>query len=338
MTGLNGVAERVGVPLCVSEQDVLPMYPGYALGNIIHKIDLVLPLLNQRRAEYDVMRRKVRDEIKYEKQSASYRALSAREQEITSSTLDLKKRIVTEQYCKVCEDIKNAKEAQQLKGVSINEMLPIDFARSESRIDNRSFPSESESHIVFHNNDKLREHVKTFVSELSLDNGMSPSFSKNKLNQISRQIDAMLTANQDVAVQLTGSFVTLSRVMTIDPIVIRDVDAISSELKKNAEQYYVLTEAILGGFFLGYGLCSEFEKTLSENQSYLKSSLSKISIFSFISQGAIPKVQDKNLWDTFKNWKQVLMDDIYSGYPIAFKVRKLSDVFNELGISMQEED
>ena len=337
----------------VNEQEVLPMYPGYALGNNIKKGEILLPLLIKRckNIEEELIR------LKAEKQairgSKFYKELKGDDQQRELNCIFVKENRERRRLDATFKAIDNIYKtfSNDETPLSVNEMLPIDFTRSVIRIENRSYSSEKTSQTILRKSNDLESKIYTFVSQLKLDNAPSPCINNNTLEQLVSRIDDMLSS-KDVEVHLIGSFVTLNRVKTIDPIFLRKGADISPELKKDVDQYYVLTEAVLGGVFIGFGLhCSESEKPHDVDQkssiilkspeseeaidakhqvSTIKShEASKISVFSFISQGAIPKVQDRDLWSAYLSWKQGLLDGVYSGYPVAFKVRNLLEILNE---------
>jgi hypothetical protein len=358
--GLNGGMMR--------QKNILPMHPSYAIGNIINKNETKLVLFNKERLTLEdelknkeTEKQKIKEEfekqnIKEQKKSENQKKIGAPSQQsianknsqqwhINSLNAQIVK--LEKQYERVCEEIKLLDDFQSL---SLEETLPIDPNESEIRIEeNISFSSERTDHIYLKRQDSsiVRDQIENFVYRL-----FSPDISANclppsTLEGVISNIEDMLQTES--LISLVGSVITLPRVRVLDPIVLRPKAKINEELKKKAKDYCVLTEAILGGVFFGIGKHisgtkskeTEHEdvKTKQEddnNNNNKKSLIASLSMITFISQGAIPKTnshpEDVNLWSVYSQWKEVLLNDIHSGYPIGFKFRELHDVLLENNI------
>merc|ERR1712154_238450 len=132
---------------------------------------------------------------------------------------------------------------------------------------------------------------------------------------------------------LLGSFVTLSRVRAFDPIILREDAILNEELLEQKGKYSVITESVLGGVFVGFGtrISTTLENTSSLKHESAKEIASSLDSFSFVSQGAIPITEQVNfsLWDTYNSWKKKISMESNCGFPIAFKVRSLTDILLE---------
>nr|WP_166154736.1 hypothetical protein [Neochlamydia sp. AcF84]NGY94517.1 hypothetical protein [Neochlamydia sp. AcF84] len=325
----------------MSQRDVLPMHPGYALGSIIKKKDFLLPLQNKVRLNLEEELERANIEKIEMTASSSYRQASKEEQQTRLNIVIAKANKIKKDYTEVCSEISKLYESRRF--FSIEEMLPIDPTYSKVKIEERSFPSEKMSHLVFRKTDAgtdLHKKIEVFVSQLFSQDAPSSLLSSSMLGAVTSSIENMLETESQI--YLVGSFITLPRVRVMDPIVLRRNATISNTLKEQAGDYYVLTEAVLGAVFLGCGKhVSGGEQGDTQAVKEKKSLMSGIYTVSYISQGAIPRpgkeAEDVNMWNIYAQWKQVLQEDPLSGYPIGFKFRELQDVLRENKISISRE-
>lgn len=302
------------------DSQVMPMYAGYAIGNIIKEDDLMLPILIKDKERLD---RELDEQISIKEQidkknksnQDSINACNREINRIQTTLKDLTSRI-EELYGK-------------LSLFSIQETLPIDVNSVKVRIENNGFQSERMNHIIFDSSiDDVRSRVRSFINDLFLGDTRSSYLPSGTLDSVVNHIERM--TNTQVKVSLVGSFVTLTRVRTIEPVVLRRNAIISDELLAKVDDYCVLTEAVLGAVFIAVGKSLSISKPLSESTD--KKTLSSLSTLSFISQGAIPRIgtsiEDVTVWSIYCQWKEDLKNE-HAGYPIRFKFKKLKNVLQE---------
>jgi len=223
---------------------------------------------------------------------------------------------------------------------SPEEMLPIDDSLSRMKTTNSSFYSEKMDHLILVQSQRklVAEKINEFVTQLFLQGASLDCFSSIALDRIVSNIEIMLKTDSQVCV--VGSWISLARSKRMDPIKFRKDAKISETLKKNASKYYVLTEVIFGGVFLGVGQYL-FGSNESKEEKNSASLMSRLAVVSFISQGAVPEVGKKagdiNLWSIYASWKHALKNDEDCGYPIAFKCRELKDILSENDVLIPEE-
>lgn len=194
----------------------------------------------------------------------------------------------------------------------------------------RSIPEKMETTFFQMSNEPSKESfelqvknkVQTFIAHLFLDEVNPNILPSGSLDSLVRAIHGICKSNFRAV--LIGSWVSLNRVNAIDSVRWCKEAIISEILRKNAQDCYVLTEALLGGVFFGVG---KSESNPSETE------MNKISMVHFISLGAIPKVsqtfQECDLWEVYADWKNKLENDELTGYPIQFKLKKLADMLEE---------
>jgi hypothetical protein len=194
---------------------------------------------------------------------------------------------------------------------------------------------EQISHLVLSSTEEtnVKQKVEKFVSGLFLQGSSSNCPSLSAIDGVVNNIDAALKIGTEIT--LLGSYITLPRVRVLDPVKIRKDAKISNELKQQSRDHYVLTEAILGGAFFGFGIRTSkigHESDETERGKDIRAITSRISTMSFISQGAIPKINKSaekvSLWDVYTSWKEVLEED-HSGYPVGVRFRNLWDILEE---------
>lgn len=334
----------------IGQNDIMPMLPGYAIGNVIKKNTLMLALWTKKISALEEEIRKARiEKIEKEKSEFYLNSESNQKQGITNQ-LDQKILSLQNLFKEASNSMVKSYDKEDF---SIEEMLPIDTTLSKIRIEHRSFASEKLEHLIFRNQDSgnIKKRLEEFSFQLFSQNALSSYISGEAVEGIANKIKNLLLTEQEIS--LIGSFVTLSRVKIMDPIVIRKTAEISEKLRRESSEYYVLTEAVLGGIFLGFGRSIlETRKTAKEVKSIETAKedpsplgnkstkeedtvkmMSRLSSISFISQGAIPKINlnphDVNMWSIYVSWKEILEKDPHSGYPIGFKYKKLGDILKE---------
>ncbi|MBA3238816.1 MAG: hypothetical protein H0T62_10805, partial [Parachlamydiaceae bacterium] len=130
----------------------------------------------------------------------------------------------------------------------------------------------------------------------------------------------------------------LNRVRSIEPIIFTKNSDISEQLKEKCDDYYVLSEAVLGGVFIALGKSIVSTQVQSGDKDF--ATISKIQMCSFFSQGAILQIKDSrdkiDMWSIYSDWKESLKDD-YAGFPIRFKFRELRSIlhYNKIQIPKQ---
>lgn len=327
--------------------DTFPMYPGYALGSLIHKSNLMLPVLNKKRLAIESELQEAYREKTELPDTPLYKQVKDSQQFLMILANDKIERIKSK-FEEVCGQIR---DYYKEKTPSVEETLPIDSSLSKIRTENRSFQSEKMQHLIFRkatanaiDRTQLQEKVNQFVSQLFSESSYSITLPSGAVEGVVNSIENLL--DTETQISLVGSFITLPRVITMDPVRIREGSKIGDNLKQNARQYYVLTEAVLGAAFLGIGKSTfvEHKETIEKETINPVSSsfMSRLAMVSFISQGVIPKTSkdatDVNLWSVYTHWKEALQTDFHSGYPIGFKVRKLADILSENMIDFLNED
>lgn len=324
----------------ITQADLLPMYPGYAIGSLISKINYMLPLLNKKRRTLESEMEQAKVESEELRESSAFKNADGSLRQTMGNIASHKLNKLIERYKIVCDEINRLYQSQSVALITVEETLPIDPARSPIRVEDRSFQSERMQHLIFHkaavgpalDHERLQEKVERFVAQLFSQELPASSIPSGAIEGVVNSIENILeTENQ---ISLVGSFITSPRVMVMDPVKLRRDSRISSELKKNAANYYVLTEAALGAVFLGLGKSTSAQVEANANGQSL---MSRLAMISFISQGAIPKpskdANDVNLWSVYLQWKETLHSDPRSGYPIGFRVRPLLDILIENQVS-----
>lgn len=313
-------------------QIVVPMLPGYALGGIISKWNLLLPYYEKKRGDLIQAQENLELHIKH---IQGEKARPGEESQTKVNSLvakKLKNKTELEATSKIIEECIN-------KGndIGVEWALPLDERYSKVITENRSFRSERLEQLQFKSNQLVLPQIQELVDKLFLQDVSATILPSGALESLARNVEDMLDKTKiDTSVTLIGSFITSERVRLISPLRLRLPVWLSEDLKRNPGNYYVLSEAVLGGVFLGIGrsFAQVDPQILASNPSSLeekwKNSLISVK---FISQGAIPKINQKieevNLWTVYTDWKNSILDDVNSGYPIGFKVRSLTEVLAE---------
>ncbi len=314
----------------MSSSDILPMHPGYALGGIISESDLLLPLYEKKRDRLEEEVEKLVEEKNNEMDSEKHKSLDGEAKQQIVSNYAAKIIRAKRQLGEVCLIINKLIEEDANFNI-VSEALPLDENNVKLRNENRSFKAERMDHLVFTSKDHVLSRIQSFVNQLFLHDAPSTILPSGALAAMAKNIEHMLsTTNTSVA--LIGSFIWLERVKIIEPLIIRPNTRLSTDLISKSDKHYVLCEAVLGGVFLGLGK----EITVSGQlppDGVDKKWITSLATISFVSQGAIPKlnhkVEEVNLWNVYNNWKEALISDPNSGYPIGFKIRCLQDVLIE---------
>jgi hypothetical protein len=301
-------------------QRIIPCFPGYAMGGIIRTGELELPHLQQQIVDLShqiEINQTQKDEVLKRK----------REEEnplVINYTMQNKKLQKTLE--KTCKNLKEFQEEKEESPFS-ETMLPIDYDRS--CLDYRHRSDESESmHFIIIKRQSAQAQISSFTKHLTKMRYLPAVV--DLVDQVTETILSQ-AKEEDQEVCLLGSFITLSRVRVIDPIVIREDAVLSQEIRKEqtASKYSVISETILGGVFIGFGSRISKIQNVDTATNDPKSITSKLTTFSFVSQGAIPSTNNFDLWTTYNNWKEKLTTNPHCGFPIAFKVRNLTDVLKE---------
>lgn len=312
----------------IGSSAILPSYPGYALGSIIGESELRLPLYQKRRIELN-------EELERTTQALEVASNAEKRNQTHLNEYP----IMILRYKKEIESI-DEKIKECINGINffeIQEALPLDDKYVKLYNDKRCFKMERLNHITFTKQESYLNRLESFVADLFLQDAPRTFLPTGSLEAIEKSIQSIVnSAAARVRVTVVGSFITLEKQKRIDPLVIRPNTRMREELTKNASKYFVLTEAVLGAVFLGIGKAIEVdasEKSEKATELDSKKILSNFATVSFISQGAIPRlnrdIQDVNLWSTYVDWKDSVVKDEDSGYPIGFKVRSLENVLQE---------
>ncbi len=292
------------------------------MGGIIRTGDLELPYLEQQIMDLyteiqNIESQKVRLKVPSNEIKDPQRELA-----IFCSRIEKLKLTITN-VSKLIEAFQKDKEESPFSET----MLPVDYNRSRLEYRHRSDESEN-MHFIIVKKQTAKTQIEDFTQHLTKMRylptviGLIEQISGSVLNQAKQD---------DQEVCLLGSFITLSHVRVIDPIVIRENAKLSKELtnRETAVKYSVISESVLGGVFIGFGVRISKHQEVEQD---VKSITARLHAFSFVSQGAIPPTESFNLWDTYNSWKKKLTSDEHCGFPIAFKVRNLIDVLEENGI------
>lgn len=304
----------------VSPEQTYPALNGYGLGSMIQKGFFLRPQLLKQQSALKVEIEALKKIEEGMNQAQVIEAYCARE----NKTLELK-------------NVDNRLAAlPTVDHFETEEMLPIITERSPIEMHKRSFSGEKFHHLIIsqdsngNNASTIALAIREFLFQLRSEETQTASnLSSETIDSLSNNIWGIVKSGHKVS--LIGSFLTLPRVRVMDPIVLRK-EAVSSAMVENATKYSVITEMVLGALFIGYGRSLSIHAT-SEEEPATSRIMAGMSVFSFISQGAIPrmrgKFEDANLWEVYLSWKEALSSDKDSGYPIAIRVRDLTDILKE---------
>ena len=321
--------------------DVLPGYTGYAIGSLIKEEALKLPLLNAQLTCLEEEKSQYEEEIKSITTSADYLKANAREKETLISKPNASMQQTLQKYEELSAERGRLRKRSTMS-YGVEEMLPIDMERSALRIEHSSFSSVMYDSLTIKKSDvnsreDIEQRVGAFVETIfsSQTTSASTIIPREEVAKIVKSIGSSLETEAQIT--MIGSFATLPHVKSINPLVIRRGANLSQEVKQNIDQYYVLTEAVLGATFLGFGHSISQSSQQEDLPQEKKTQVSKISVSFFSSQGAFPEIdsgdESINLWKVYLSWQSALRNNnLEAGYPIGYKYRKLRDVLKENGI------
>lgn len=309
---------------------VLPAYEGFALGSVVHRDRIEIPRLQMESATC----LRAWEEAKAKLDTAR----SQKEGDILSLLVT---RTGTA-YKAVCSEIEEYMK-RGYKAFQPEEVAPLEFSVRTRH--HGGFPGENMSHIILHqqnaNSSKnAQATLFRFITQLCSENHSTSSLlSSDSVAALADRISEMVQKESKVVV--LGSLISLTRVRTIEPIGIRKGGIFSASMSTTPQNYFVVSEAVLGGAFLGFGsYCEVAGEEAGSSAAAGAASVSarlatQITRFSFISKGAIPKLshrfEEANLWAAYCNWKESLQTDEHSGYPLALRVCSLAHIFIENG-------
>ncbi|MGR3973009.1 MAG: hypothetical protein QRY72_00275 [Candidatus Rhabdochlamydia sp.] len=304
----------------------IPCLPGYTMGGIVLTSELQIPSLEQQ---------------KYEFENAISKAEIEKDQIKDNTGIEIQTKLVVlsrniNQLREKLKEIENKIQSYQQDKESLSSfetMLPIDYKRSG--VEYRNTADESEKmHFIVIKKQSAKSQLTKFTEHLT-----QMRYLPSVIDLIEQVSQAVLDQDHDQEVCLLGCFITTSRVRVMDPIVMRTKACLSQQLKQlqTASKFSVISEAVLGGAFIGFGTnITNNSISESKNQQEIKKITSSMHAFSFISQGAIPTTEHFNLWEAYNSWKAKILKDQHCGFPIAFKVRKLTDILEENGLGEEE--
>ncbi len=314
----------------MSLNGILPAYPGYALGSIISEAEFLLPIHLKRQSDLNA---------ELERKTNSYNEQLNAPAGVGDEILDT----LPLEMTRVKNDLRslNIKIQDCYRKISASDVqfaLPLDDRYVKLSSDDRAFRMERLNHIIFDNNEKVHSRLESFVAGLFLQDAPRSFLSTGALEGIEKSISSSVTqVAARVTIVVVGSFITLESQRRIDPLVIRPNASLDATLLAHAAEYYVLKEAVLGAVFIGVGRRIETQVSGEDKggaQVQTEKLLSTFTTVSFVSQGAIPKldrrIENVNLWSAYVDWKETLLSDPKrSGYPIGFKVQNLKNVLEE---------
>lgn len=321
----------------------LPAHHGYAMGSIVHKGISLYPPLIQEMVTWEATANKCESLISnLSSKDGDHEGMSRSERESKVTMMNQEKKRADERVAYFKARIEALPPFELGDG---QQMLPIDFIATRQKSIKRAFESEQFSQR-FISRDTLDKRKGGVVSEVqqTLKNikiseiGIEPPVSGETVENISKEIEMLV--NEEKEVHLIGAFISLPRSNVMDPIVLRK-EAVSQELIRNAHKYLVITEVLLGAYFIGYEEMLSHSATSNTDGGKNSSSSKMLSKnCSFHAQGSIsttPISSTKdNLLDVYNNWKKRLIEDPESGYPIATKVRDLTEIMKENKINVPE--
>jgi hypothetical protein len=320
----------------IGSHRVLPMLPGYAIGSIIKKNDLELHFLKEERSRLQ----QTVDTILLED---NYRMMSI-VQKKTSDSCKHHEIVELDAEIKRNEDALKEVKSKIIKLLSENtallsweETLPLDRHQSIMRVEARGDPSETFKDCEINKEMSVRGQMDQLISSMFLQQDTSVACLRpGTINTMAASIENMVKTGHKV--KLIGCVITLNRVRIMDPIVLRKEAKISENLLINCSNYYVITEAFLGAVFLGFSTVVTESEISNSSQRGAKTMNSSMTMVSYISQGAIPKMgnslHNMDLRAVFRSWKEELMSDMNTGYPIRFTCRNLRDIFLENKVTL----
>ncbi|PCI75156.1 hypothetical protein COB21_05985 [Candidatus Aerophobetes bacterium] len=311
---------------------VLPCHSGFAMGGVISRADLELPYLFQRASNLELDAQRIKTlKAQITKPSPASGSGGGTAVTVTKSgaaqyqmnQYTVQQRKVKKSLEATLEAIKEMQKESEQDDSFAGKMLPIDYRISHIGYKHLSSNAENMHYVVLKGQGAKNE-LASFARHLAKMQYLPAVM--DLVDQVSSTILDMVRREQEVCV--IGSFISLARIKSLDPVAIREDATLDTDLVENAERYRVITETVLGGVFIGFGT----RTTVTPEPNSARTIASSLNVFSFVSQGAIPLSDEFDLWKTYNAWKRTLVTDEHSGFPIAFKVRELMDVLTENGL------
>ena len=316
----------------ISGGNFFPIYNGHSLGSIIEEVEYMVPMLHH---EVEALSEEIRNEEFKKEEMQKDAEWGKLDGEAKTSRFNAKNQLIASRQKRLKAAMVKLQEYYGRDPVfALQEYLPIDYKRSEIVTRDLAFSSERTYHMALDKDLSPWQQVDHFISQLFLQNSPGASLPPGAVDSLIIEANAMLKSA--IKISFVGSVVTLPRVRTYDPIVVRK-EAVSKKLRENSDRYYVLTEVVMGAVFLGLG--KHIKGTGDPTKGPLdESKMTDIHLVSFFSQGVIPttneKEEDINMHQIYIRWKKSLIENKDSGYPIAVRYRRLTDLFNELGVPL----
>lgn len=309
---------------------VLPMYPGLAIGSIVPASKVLLPpylkqhaLLKEAYENAVAEKEAEKKRINAEKPANGQLRILELGAKVDETKADLDKLTAK------IEALKAEKEDPLLE-----EVLPLDRNLTRTRIDHDAFYSETTDHIVFHSKGSSRVQVFNKIQGLVhklLEGKSSTLIPQSDLVKMTQSVEELLSEDQSTTVTVLGSFICLTKVKTMEPLIIRQGTRLSKDLVGRGSKLYILSGAVLGAVFLG--AAKDVSKVAKKGEQELFSNITSISC---TTQGGLAhfpaRLEEVNIWSVFTNWKNGLESNPNSGYPIGFRVRCLKEVLEENGV------
>jgi hypothetical protein len=330
MTSSRSITNRLGGALSIT---VIPCLKGTTMGGLIRRDEFEIPYLEEQV-------RTLRVYLKNLESTKSEILMSATQ----GNRVIFQRKLVWnfKEKNRVNERIKELKcklKEARTRGIEFRKfgehLFPIDWQRTKCKVEIGGSESENFRYIILQsqsgesrvNNERLKDFKNHCKS-------LEPSNSESFIDEIGKKaLDQVNATKQEVCVLF--SFVTLSKVRRLDPILVSRGARLPKELQRNAREYSVIAETVLGGTFVGFGSRVGLREGSSSDLE-----ASRFSCISFRCQGAIPGDQTFDLWETYRKWKRLISDvnstDI--GFPIGYKIRDLTDVLEENGIKVEESE
>lgn len=305
-------------------EELLQNFSGYAIGNIIHEVDFLLPPC--KRELQDINAAIIENEGKRERVRASEEFRKADSQ---------KKGWLTDSYSAKINTLKKKREAlagkieeltQSRNQFATEEALPIDYLRSKVQSIHNGAYSEFCHKIVISKSADIRKEIIEMIAKINSSGGRyNLCLSDETVEEIIEEITHMQKSSSYI--EVIASLVTLSKSQIMNPIVLQRGTTVSQNLKEQRGKYRVLTEAVLGGVFFGYSI--KFEGADSERNHQFD------NVF-FIAKGGIassPATREESLLSAYNSWKASLLGP-NGGYPIALKWNYLENILLANGVNL----
>lgn len=329
--GLTGIGSTL--------MSTIPAHSKYAMGGIVPRVELDLPFLRRQLQDMEARLQEItsakdrslatRDQIREAVEAVEGGSLN---QEQSAELQSVAKKVARydafineagESMKALQQKIDNAEDSLS-DFLLFKETLPVDYRITKVSYRHLSNNSESLHHIILKNSGNPKEDLRSFSEHLSEMHALEAVTAL--VRRTSSAIMKMVSREHEVCV--IGSRITLSQVKVLDKIKLQRGSVLSDSILDNADRYVVITEAVLGAIFIGFGAVTS---VTGKDLRGIRDIASSINVFSFESQGAIPQTTDFNLWSTYNAWKASLIRDTHGGFPMAFKTRNLTTIFEENG-------